>query len=54
MRYYDVNGRLCVSVTTALSVLRKPFLERWRGDIGNDAADYIMEEAGDLAAKSTT
>lgn len=51
MRYYDVNGRLCVSVTTALSVLRKPFLERWRGDIGNDAADYIMEEAGDLGSE---
>lgn len=51
MRYYDVDGKLCVSVTTALSIIRRPFLERWRGDIGNEAADYIMEEAGGLGTE---
>lgn len=50
-RHYEVDGKLYPSVTTVLSVIRKPFLERWRGDIGNEAADYIMHEAGDLGSE---
>lgn len=49
-RFYDVDGILCESVTTALSVIRKPFLERWRGNLGNEEADQVMHEAGDLGS----
>ena len=45
-RHYEVDGKLYPSVTTILSIIRKPYLERWRGEIGNDDADFIMEEAG--------
>lgn len=34
------------SVTTKLSVEDKPFIGRWRGDIGNREADMRMNEAG--------
>ena len=48
MRYYEINGDLYPSVTTALSIIRKPYLERWRGNLGNTEADYVLHEAGDL------
>jgi hypothetical protein len=35
------------SVTTKLGIIDKPFLARWRGDIGNREADQRMHEAGD-------
>lgn len=35
------------SVTTKLGIIDKPFLARWRGDIGNREADQRMNEAGD-------
>jgi hypothetical protein len=34
------------SVTTKLGIIDKPFLARWRGDIGNREADLKMNEAG--------
>lgn len=34
------------SVTTKLGVKDKPFLAKWRGDIGNREADLRMHEAG--------
>lgn len=49
-RYYDVDGALCVSVTTVLSVIRKPGLEYWRGKHGNEEADNLLHEAGDLGS----
>ncbi len=49
-RYYDVDGVLCASVTTVLSVLRKPGLEYWRGKHGNEEADNLLHEAGDLGS----
>lgn len=39
------------SYTTKLSIVDKPFLSRWRGDIGNREADYIMEQAGEKGSK---
>lgn len=33
------------SVTTKLGIIAKPFLARWRGDIGNREADYRLFEA---------
>lgn len=47
-RYYKINNKLHVSVTTALTIIRKPYLERWRGELGNEEADRIRDEAGDL------
>jgi len=34
------------SVTTKLQSMPKPFLARWRGDVGNREADLRMNEAG--------
>jgi len=50
VRYYNVNGKLYPSVTTALSIIRKPQLERWRGELGNEMADFLLCEAGDLGS----
>ena len=50
-RYYNINGNLYPSVTTALSIIRKPFLERWRGELGNEEADRVRDEAGDLGSE---
>lgn len=49
-RFYDIDGKLYPSVTTALGVIRKPFLEVWRGKLGNDEADRVMHEAADLGS----
>jgi len=39
------------SVTTILSAIRKPQLERWRGEIGNREADLIMHESADRGSR---
>lgn len=49
-RIYDIDGKLYPSVTTALGVIRKPFLEVWRGKLGNEEADRVMHEAADLGS----
>lgn len=49
-RYYEIDGQLYVSVTTALSIIRKKHLERWRGAVGNEEADEVFEEAGHLGS----
>lgn len=49
-RYYQIGDKQYVSVTTALSIIRKPFLERWRGELGNEEADRIRDEAGELGS----
>ena len=46
-RFYPINGKEYVSVTTVLSVLRKEGLEYWRGKVGNEKADQISNEAKD-------
>src|SRR5574342_111201 len=33
------------SVTTVIDILREPYLERWRGKVGNEEADRISNEA---------
>lgn len=50
-RYYEKEGRKYLSVTTALSIIRKPPLEQWRGNLGNVEADRIAEEAGDIGRR---
>lgn len=48
-RYYkfpeEKENPVKVSVTTVLGLLIPPFIPRWRGDIGNEMADYRSEEA---------
>ena len=39
------------SVTTKLQASPKPFLARWRGDVGNREADSRMLEAGDRGSR---
>lgn len=47
-RYYTIDGQQFPSVTTALGIIRKPVLEWWRGEMGNEEADRIAGEAADL------
>jgi len=44
-RFYKINDKWYPSVTTVLSVLNKPGLDRWRGDLGNREADMRVFEA---------
>ena len=49
-RFYkvlDAQGKeiFLASVTTILNIINKPFLSRWRGDLGNEAADRKMNYA---------
>ena len=47
-RYYDLgDGNAYVGVTSVLQVIRKPFLEKWRGDHGNEWSDEYTKAAGD-------
>jgi hypothetical protein len=39
------------SVTTILGLYPKPFLQRWRGDIGNREADMRVEEAAERGSR---
>lgn len=48
MRYYRIEDKLLPSVTTVLGVIRRPYLERWRGELGNVEADRVLNEAGTL------
>lgn len=50
-RHYEIDGKLYPSVTTALSIIRKPALEIWRGNLGNEEADRLMYEAADLGSE---
>jgi len=42
----DPHTYFIPSVTTKLGVIDKPFLARWRGDVGNREADMRMYDAG--------
>jgi len=47
-RHYLKDGQSYPSVTTIVgTVLRKPFLEKWRGEVGNHVADKRRDEAGE-------
>ena len=47
-RHYIKNDLKYPSVTTIIGdILRKPFLEKWRGDVGNREANRRRDEAGE-------
>lgn len=35
------------SVTTMLGIINLPFINRWRGDVGNERADYLLRAGGE-------
>ena len=39
------------SVTTKLGAIAKPYLARWRGDVGNREADFRMKEGADKGTR---
>jgi CRISPR/Cas system-associated exonuclease Cas4 (RecB family) len=43
-----IDGILAPSVTEVLSVVRKPFLEFWRGKNGNAKCEQILRESQDI------
>jgi len=47
----DKKIKYLPSVTTKLNAMPKPFLARWRGDIGNREADLRLYEAGDKGTR---
>lgn len=50
-RFYEADTGFGIehypSVTTVLSIISKPFLAQWRGNLGNDAADLYLESQAD-------
>ncbi len=46
-----IEIRYLPSTTSKLSAMPKPFLSRWRGDIGNREADLRLYEAGDKGTR---
>lgn len=49
--FYKVGDEYYPSVTTKLNAESKPFLARWRGDIGNREADIRMRESADRGSR---
>lgn len=43
--FYSRDGKKYAKITSVLSIINKPQLNKWRGDIGNEKADQIMHEA---------
>lgn len=46
--YVQDDGTIAPSVTTVLGIIRQPFLEEWRGRVGNANAERIVREACDI------
>ncbi len=51
----SIDGKMEVrfipSVTTKLGIIDKPFLAKWRGDVGNREADQRMQESGERGSR---
>jgi len=50
-RWYRVGDEYYPSVTTILGIISRPFLAKWRGDIGNREADMRMFEASERGTR---
>lgn len=51
-RYYNINGKDYVSVTTVLSVISKPGLLSWLKKLDKKESDKITEEATDIGKQT--
>ena len=49
--FYQIGDEYYPSVTTKLQVKAKPFLAKWRGDIGNREADKVMMESSERGSR---
>jgi len=49
--HYTIGNSKFVRVTRVLSIIRSKWLEQWRGNLGNEEADRIRYEAGDLGTE---
>ncbi len=49
--YKDGDNIFLPSVTTYLGIISEHFLSRWRGDVGNERADYISWKARELGSE---
>ena len=47
-KHYLKDGKKFARVTKVLSIIRKPGLEIWRGNVGNEEADRISTEAAKI------
>lgn len=43
-----INGIKAPSVTEVLGIVRKPFLEYWRGKLGNQQCEMVLRESQDI------
>ena len=54
-RFYEVDTEFGIqsfpSVTQVLSIIRKRFLETWRGNLGNDACDMHLEMSAERGTR---
>lgn len=48
---YSLDGERLPSVTQILGAIRKPFLETWRGRLGNAECDRISKESADFGTR---
>jgi len=51
-RYYYVDGKPLVRVTEVLSILDRPGLDLWRGNIGNGEAESRRDQAADIGTEA--
>ncbi len=49
-RFYEIDGKKYISVSSVLSMIRSIPLERWRGKVGNEEADRISSEAAAIGS----
>ncbi len=45
MRFYEIDGKNYPSITTVLGAQKKPGLEQWRKNVGEEAANWEMGRA---------
>jgi hypothetical protein len=54
-RFYRVEHEgvtyYLASVTTILGIINKPFISHWRGEVGNERANQVMNEAQDRGSR---
>lgn len=47
-RFYNINGKEYVRVSTVLNIIAKPYLTAWKVKLGKEESDKISKEATDI------